>query len=320
MPFAGRRNEGKPIMSIMRRGRWASAFFEIGIPRREMLEMSDDEFLRKCAFILSLDFVSPPAYSDDDERELEYALIRSMEQNEESSPSTQETPSEPKPARPQTPPAPPPPKPKPQPKPAFEAINRFREIKWPSICLPDVDYAKFEYSGESSSSDSESSSSSTIPDNHEAILQELTNTTQLIRAQDEEYARAIQEAQQRERETEAREREAREQEEAARMQEQHEQEERNVFREIAQELPPEPADGIQIAFTLQNGQRMRRKFAKDTLADILYFFIIGELMKLGEETVPKFTLKYPGGELQTGKTLEEQNIRDRTMFQISPEE
>lgn len=307
----------------MKRGRWASAFFEIGISRHEMFEMSDDEFLRKCAFILSLDFVSPPAYSNEEERELEYALIQSIEQNEEPSPSAQEAPPEPKPARPQTPPAPPPPpppKPKPKPKPAFEALARFREIKWPSICLPDVDYAKFEYSGESSSSDSESSSSITNSDSHEAIPEELTNTTQLIRAQDEEYQRAIREAQERERAIEAREREAREQEEAARRQEQQEQEERDVLREIAQEIPPEPADGIQIAFTMQNGQRKRRKFAKDTLGDILYFFIIGELMQLGEETVPKFTLKFPGGELERGKTLEEQNIRDRTMFQISPEE
>ena len=326
----------------------------------EMERLSEEEFIEKCAFIMSLDFIDPPAYSDDEERMLDLAIITSAaeareakspgsapEANSDSDHSDSDSPAPPRPPstheRAPEPEAPrmehrnAPGRPKIDDMPELEVLRRIDDVAWP-IATPIVGYDRY-WQRDSSSSSSSSSDSDGADilnfferDNvinrpppgldientfeRDNVINRPPSEDQLVmRDQDAEYQRALEEAQRRE--TERRNQEIEDQ--RARMEEQEaqkrEEDQRATMKEIALTMP-EPEQGSLIAFTMPNGERIRRRFEPDTMGEFVWLFVAGQpQMQAGDKTAD-FVLKWAGGQLDRNKTLAEQKIGDRMMLQV----
>ena len=349
----------------MKRARWTGAFREIGITRSEMERLSEEEFIEKCAFIRSLDFVEMPAYSDEEEKMLDLAIITSSVEAKNSG-STPEAGnhSDHSDSDSQAPPRPPSaPVPEPEPPrverkimlgavnrddemPELEVLRRFGDIAWPNVSpVMEPRWYRGRTSSDSRSLSDEDFSEGDInrqrEDNvinrppsedrvinrpreddvinrprEDRVINRPPSEDQLVmRDQDAEYRRALEEAQRREIERVNKAREddlaMREQEDAQK----RERDERDTMKEIAMAMP-EPAEGSLLAFTMPNGERIRRRFEPDTMGEFVWLFIAGQpQMQTGEKTAA-FVLKWARGQLDRNKTLAEQDIGDRVMLQV----
>lgn len=98
-------------------------------------------------------------------------------------------------------------------------------------------------------------------------------------------------------------------------------EEKQRLLRLSQEIPPEPAAGLSLLFVFPTGKRVPRKFSKESPGEDVYLFIGGHDCMFHEDETPlKFSLQIVGqGELQRDKTLEEQNVKNRTLINIAEE-
>jgi len=89
-------------------------------------------------------------------------------------------------------------------------------------------------------------------------------------------------------------------------------------QELADLLPPEPANGIQIAFSLPNRKRLLRKFEAFDLGSKLYTYIAGQdEMYNAQHNLLDYELKFALNKVvQKEFTLEEQGITNRTLINV----
>ena len=82
-------------------------------------------------------------------------------------------------------------------------------------------------------------------------------------------------------------------------------------------MPPEPADGVQVAFNMPSQARIMRKFDKKRPCDDLFVFVQSVDEMFDENDAPlEFALAQGPSQLERGKTLEEQGITRRTLVNV----
>ena len=87
---------------------------------------------------------------------------------------------------------------------------------------------------------------------------------------------------------------------------------RREIQEKAANLPPEPAEGLVLAVTTPDQKRIMRKFDKGDKGEIVKLWVASS-----ESIFQEFELRLPGGSaLEDEKTLEEQGIKGRTLFNV----
>ena len=92
---------------------------------------------------------------------------------------------------------------------------------------------------------------------------------------------------------------------------------RAELQAMAAQLPPEPADGVQVAFNMPSQARIMRKFDKKRPCDDLFVFVQSVDEMFDENDAPlEFALAQGPSQLERGKTLEEQGITRRTLVNV----
>jgi hypothetical protein len=105
--------------------------------------------------------------------------------------------------------------------------------------------------------------------------------------------------------------------EAEKMREQEAFNYRDSLKKRAQNLPPEAADGIQIAIMMPSKKRIMRKFLKDQSCDDLFTLVDAEDEMFGESCgLRTYRLSQGPSFLEKGRTFEEQGILRRTMINV----
>lgn len=85
----------------------------------------------------------------------------------------------------------------------------------------------------------------------------------------------------------------------------------------AAELPPEPENGVTIAVVLPSRKRNTRKFANDTIGQVVINWIAADVELIGEGDPIHFEIRQPTGQLlEADKTLEEQQIQGRVILNV----
>jgi hypothetical protein len=149
-----------------------------------------------------------------------------------------------------------------------------------------------------------------------------TSDHSLIEEQDAEYLRVLNEAREQEKRAMAK----KLHDEAVRAQK-HEEEKANAknaresIRERASQIPPEPTNGIPIAFRLPNGKRIARRFAAEDRADDLFAFV-ADLDDMFDARGRSFRFEFcwcglGSAHLNREKTLAEHGIKGRVLFYVS---
>ena len=92
---------------------------------------------------------------------------------------------------------------------------------------------------------------------------------------------------------------------------------RREMQEKAKQLPPEPADGVQIAFNMPSKARIMRKFDKKRPCEDLFVFVeaADEMFDENDEPKPYGLMNGITG-LVREKSLEEQGIARRTLLNV----
>lgn len=95
------------------------------------------------------------------------------------------------------------------------------------------------------------------------------------------------------------------------------EEKKELIMKLKDEVPPEPANGIQIAINLPS-KRFIRKFLVTSLCDELFNLLAAEDDFFDEDGTPKsFTLSQPmGGDIVRGKTFQDQGITKRSLLNV----
>ena len=163
------------------------------------------------------------------------------------------------------------------------------------------------------------------PSNPGRALPGRTVSSQLRYQQNQEYEDAQREALEREFQEQQRlameksaqeAREKMEREQAAQQANQR-QARRREMQERAKRLPPEPADGVQIAFNMPSKARIMRKFDKTRPCEDLFVFVEAADEMFDENDEPReYVLAQGPSTLVREKTLEEQGITRRTLVNV----
>lgn len=93
---------------------------------------------------------------------------------------------------------------------------------------------------------------------------------------------------------------------------------RKAILEKAAALAPEPENGITLAVVFPSQKRLSRKFAKDTKGEdvVIWTAAQDDLLEYGSNPI-EFELRQPGGAaIIQDKTLDEQGITGRTLFNV----
>lgn len=126
------------------------------------------------------------------------------------------------------------------------------------------------------------------------------STNEIRRKQDEEYEQALKDAEEKD----------------SKLKETKNQYKLN--KEKFNNLPPEPKEGIKLAFQMPSGKRLIRMFDKESLGEDLYVFIgiQEELYDKDSNQISYLLIQDSFKQISRKFTLDEQNISNRTLIRV----